>query len=135
VTHIARALVVGVFALGPFPSGRQGAIPAETEDLGVATLLERIETAVATSDRARWMATLSSNADRPEAREFFDATIPQGLTRAVLRERDRQPLLGTLPGDGYRLVVEVFIETGARGRLTRGCSTSAARAARRGRRR
>jgi hypothetical protein len=109
---------VSVLVLGAsVGEARQGEVRAENEELGVATLLERIETAVSTSDRAQWMATLSSSADRPEAREFFDATVPQGLTRAVLRERDRQPLLGTLPGDGYRLVVEVFLETGARGRL------------------
>jgi len=97
---------------------RQGTVPEGALDVGIETLLLRVETAIATADRSSWMATLSPNADRLEAREFFDATIPQGLTRVVLRERDRQPLLGTLPGDGHRLVVEVFIETGSRGRLT-----------------
>jgi hypothetical protein len=114
---MVRALTLAVLLLWVLPGeARQAPVP-DDDDLGVQTLLERIETAVATSDRTLWMATLSSMADRPEAREFFDATLPQGLTRAVLRERDRQPLVGTLPGDGYRLVVEVFLETGARGRL------------------
>src|SRR5262245_16517556 len=43
--------------------------------------------------------------------------VPQGVTRAVVKERDRSPLMGTLPGEGYRLVTEVFIETGPRGRI------------------
>jgi hypothetical protein len=35
-----------------------------------------------------------------------------------VRERDRQALEGALPGDGYRMVVEVFIESGPRGQLS-----------------
>jgi hypothetical protein len=33
------------------------------------------------------------------------------VTRAVVRERARSNLAGTLPGEGYRLLVEVFIES------------------------
>ena len=68
-------------------------------------------------DRQRWSDLLSPSADRDDALEFFDAMVPQGITRVVVKERDRAPLLGTLPGDGYRLVAEVFIETGPRGRI------------------
>src|SRR3712207_8183118 len=32
-------------------------------------------------------------------------------------ERDRAPLEGTLPGDGYRLVVDFFTETAQSGRI------------------
>jgi hypothetical protein len=35
----------------------------------------------------------------------------------VVKERERAPLLGTLPGDGYKLITDVFIETGPRGRI------------------
>ena len=58
------------------------------------------------------------NADAGDAGEFFDAAVPRGVTRAVVRERDRQALEGALPGDGYRMVVEVFIESGPRGQLS-----------------
>ena len=68
-------------------------------------------------DRARWIDLLSPTADRDQALEFFDAMVPQGITRVVVKERDRSALQGTLPGEGYRLVVEVFIETGPRGRI------------------
>jgi hypothetical protein len=112
-TLVACVLVLWAVAV----EARQAGVASGTDELGVERLLQRVEVALSTSDRAAWMATLSPMADRYEAAEFFDATVPQGLTRAVLRERDRQPLAGTLPGDGYRLVVEVFIETGARGRL------------------
>ena len=45
------------------------------------------------------------------------AMVPQGITRVVVKERDRTALQGSLPGEGYRIVVEVFIETGPRGRI------------------
>ena len=43
--------------------------------------------------------------------------VPQGVTHVVVHERDRAPLLGTLPGEGYVLIADVFTETGARGRI------------------
>ena len=38
-------------------------------------------------------------------------------TRATIRERDRQQLEGSLPGDGYRIIVEILTETAARARV------------------
>ena len=64
------------------------------------------------------MSLISVNADPDVAGEFFDAALPRGVTRAVVRERDRVPLDGALPGDGYRLIVEVFVESGPRGQLS-----------------
>src|SRR5690606_31666660 len=49
--------------------------------------------------------------------EFFDTVVPQGLTRVVVHERSRSALPGVLPGEGYRLIVEVFLESGRRGRI------------------
>jgi hypothetical protein len=40
------------------------------------------------------------------------------MTRVVIQERDRSQLAGRLPGDGYRLVVDVFQEYGSRGRVS-----------------
>jgi hypothetical protein len=37
--------------------------------------------------------------------------------------RDRQPLDGTTSGDGYRLMVQAFVEYGPRARLPPGAST------------
>ncbi len=90
----------------------------DPEELQVLRVLQRIETSLATSDRAAWMALVSANADADLAGEFFDAALPRGVTRAVVRERDRVPLDGSLPGDGYRLVVEVFVESGPRGQVS-----------------
>src|ERR671911_2094721 len=87
------------------------------EDLSIQAFLKAVEVAISTTDREAWLALLSPNADRQAATEFFDSMIPQGVTRAVVRERDRTDLMGALPGEGYRLIAEVFIETGARGRI------------------
>jgi Peptidase family M1 domain len=96
---------------------RQIAAP-DPEDLQVLRTLQQIETALTANDKAGWMALVSVNADAGAASEFFDAVVPRGVTRAVIRERDRSPLEGALPGDGHRLLVEVFLESGPRGLLS-----------------
>ncbi len=89
----------------------------DPEELSLQAFLQAVETSISTMDRARWSELLSATADRDAAAEFFDAMVPQGITRVVVKERDRSALPGALPGEGYRLVVEVFIETGPRGRI------------------
>ncbi len=80
--------------------------------------IQRIETALLSSDKAEWLSLISANADAAAASDFFDAAVPRGVTRVVVHERDRLPLDGALPGDGYRMIVEVFIESGTRGQLS-----------------
>jgi hypothetical protein len=92
--------------------------PLDPEEISIQNFLEAVQTAISTMDRQRWIDLLSPAADRDQALEFFDAMVPQGISRVVVKERDRAPLFGTLPGEGYRLIVEVFMETGARGRIT-----------------
>ena len=89
----------------------------DPEELQVLRTLQQIETALTSNDKAGWMALVSVNADADSASQFFDAVVPRGVTRAVVRERDRSPLDGALPGDGHRLMVEVFLESGPRGLL------------------
>ena len=40
-----------------------------------------------------------------------------GAVKTTVRLRDRSPLEGAPPGDGYSLVVEFFIETAGRARI------------------
>ena len=70
----------------------------------------------------RWIASAGSICSpRPPTATrciaFYDSIVPEGVTRAVVKERDRVPLAGTLPGEGFRLTAEAFIETGPRGRI------------------
>ena len=89
----------------------------DAEELSLQAFLQAVETAISTMDRNRWVELLSPSADRDQALEFFAAMVPQGITRVVVKERDRSALQGTLPGEGYQLVIEVFLETGPRGRI------------------
>jgi len=95
----------------------QSSQPLDEEDLSIQAFLQAVETSISTTDRQRWLDLLSPSADRDQALEFFDAMVPQGITRVVVKERDRTALDGALPGEGFTLVVEVFMETGARGRI------------------
>jgi hypothetical protein len=115
---LQRALIL-CFALLCVASRSAGQTPgdASDEDLSLQAFFQTVERTISTTDRAAWLSLLSANADRETAVEFFDAMVPQGVTRAVVRERDRQPLSGSLPGEGFRVIADVFTETGARGRI------------------
>ncbi len=84
---------------------------------GVVRLLLKLEQIMQAGTPEAYMDLLSAVASRDLAREASRMLIVPDITRAVIRERDRAPLDGTLPGDGYRLVVEVFTERGARARI------------------
>ncbi len=113
----ALALIVVVLWASPLHARQSAAAQPSDEDLSILAFLQAVETAISTTNRAAWLDLLSANADRDQAVEFFDAMVPQGVTRAVIRGRERSPLPGSLPGEGYRLVAEVFVETGPRGRI------------------
>jgi hypothetical protein len=108
---IGLALVLSTVTASAQPA------PPSAEDLSVQAFLGAVEGSISAMDRQRWGDLLSGAADREEALNFFDTGVPSGVTRAVVKERDRSPLAGTLPGDGYRLMVEIFIESGPRGRI------------------
>lgn len=110
-------LVLLVLVSSPAFAAQAPARQLDPEDLSILNFLEAVESSISTSDRTKWLSLLSDSVDREQAAEFFDAMVPQGVTRAVVKERDRSPLMGTLPGEGYRLVTDVFIETGPRGRI------------------
>jgi hypothetical protein len=84
----------------------------------IAALLGRIEAAVLAGAPERYLDLLSTLADRPASAAFLRAVATPGLTRVVMRERDRVELVGTLPGEGYRLLVEVLRESGQRADVT-----------------
>ncbi len=85
---------------------------------GVAALLARLEEVLRAGQPSGYMTLLSGTADRGRAETFANDNLEAGTTRVVVRERDRDPLVGTLPGDGYQLSVEVLYETGQRARLS-----------------
>jgi hypothetical protein len=94
-----------------------GATPHAQDVDGVRLLILEIERFVQTGDDAAYMALLAASADRSRARDFIGSELLPGANRAVVQERDREPLAGTLPGNGFRLMVDVLAEFGSRARI------------------
>ena len=102
------------------PSPRP-AIPCRRpeEDLSIQAFLQAVETAISTMDRAPDgdLSRRTPIAIRPPSssstRWCRRASRAPSSENAIARRSQ-----GTLPGEGYRLVVDVFTETGPRGRIT-----------------
>ena len=84
---------------------------------GVHVLLDELATAVQAGTPDAYLALLAPGANRSLARQFVKQNFLGGVTRVVVRERARGPLSGTLPGDGYNVVIDAFIERGPRARV------------------
>jgi hypothetical protein len=114
-----RCLAV-VLVLTASLNGRAGeAAPAAQgapDSDGVRLLLQRLERIVAAGDTPAYLAQLSETTDRVAAIDFAGTELAPGATRVVIREREREPLAGTLPGNGYSILVDVFTEFGNRAR-------------------
>ena len=79
---------------------------------GPALLVERLETALARADVTAYRALFAATVPPEQGESLAAQAVIAGTTRAVVRERDRGPLPGMPAGEGYRLLVEVFIERG-----------------------
>jgi Peptidase family M1 domain len=91
---------------------------AQDDDASIRGLLNRLETIVQQADRGAFDTLLAGTADRGRVEEFADLELRDGATKVVIQERDRQHLQGTLPGNGYRLVIDAFIESADRARIS-----------------
>ncbi|NOT26553.1 MAG: hypothetical protein HOP16_10675 [Acidobacteria bacterium] len=84
---------------------------------GVQLLLTRLEELLRTGD-SDGFAPLTDNNTPPEQIEQFTADLFRpDVVRAIVNERERSPLDGAAPGTGYRLVVEMFVESAGRARI------------------
>jgi hypothetical protein len=84
----------------------------------VAALLGRLEQVLRGGQPERYLDLLAASADRASCAAFAKTVVVDGITRAAARERDRIELPGTLPGDGYRLMVDVMLESGAEAKVS-----------------
>jgi len=85
-------------------------------DAGIAALIGALEQTLAAGDSVGYLQLHTENANRERARSFASTELVPGATRAVVRERDREGLPGTLPGNAYRLIADAFAEYGPRAR-------------------
>ncbi len=116
MTRRRLALLALGATLALLPPWRAAARQPAGED-GIARLVKRIEQIVQGGKVEPYLGLMIAGTDLKAARESTDDFILPDTTRAVVRERDRTPLEGTLPGDGYRLMLEILIERGDRGRV------------------
>lgn len=96
----------------PAPAPAQAA----SDNARIVSLLKTIEGVAQRADVPGYLALLSASADRDTAVAFAESEFRPGTARVVIQERDRQDLAGTLPGNGYTLTVDAFMEYGDRGR-------------------
>jgi hypothetical protein len=78
---------------------------------GIAQLLARIQQALESHDEAALRQLIEISATSPDAADFVNDLISPDIQRAVIHERDRVPLESAPRGDGYRLIIEGFVET------------------------
>jgi hypothetical protein len=83
----------------------------------IDAVVRRLERALGTSDKTTFPVLFASSVSPDKIEQLADDLFTPGAVRAAIFERGRTPLEGVPPGDGFRLVVEFFIETPGRGRV------------------
>ena len=94
-------------------SNAQAPPPAD----GIAQLLARIQQALESHDEAALRQLIDISPTSPDSADFVNDLISLDIQRAVIHERDRVPLESTPRGDGYRLIIEGFVETLGQARI------------------
>ena len=100
--------------------------PPDPADPLIQALIARVEQAALQANRDAYLALLAGSADTNAGRDFVTDEFRAGATRAVVHERERIRESSALPGSGYSLTVDAFIEFGDRARVARprrGCFT------------
>ena len=91
---------------------------SQDDDVTIALFLRRLEPIVLSADVDSFVALEGPLGDREEALAFARGELKPGATRVVLQERDRQELsLAGIPGGGYGLTIDAFIEYGNQARV------------------
>jgi hypothetical protein len=90
---------------------------ADPDDVKIRALLQRLEQITRRTDGPAFLDLLTGSADQKAASDFTLTEFRSGAARVVIQERDRQSLQGTLPGNGYTLTVDAFMEYGDRARV------------------
>ena len=117
MTRFSFGIVLIWVALSGPIAGQQAPVPVPPSNDGITVLLRMLERALASGSPQQYVRLLSPVANRDDALSFATAWFEAGMTRAVVRERNRQPLSGTFAGAGYELNVDIFTEFDRQARL------------------
>ncbi len=94
-----------------------GAQPLADGAAGYEPLVEALEAAMLSGDPGAYVALASPAADRDATVRFANEHVRAGVDRVTATTRFETALDGRPEGGGYRLTVELFFESGDRGRL------------------
>jgi hypothetical protein len=100
------------------PSPQAQSAPPTQIDKDIAELVLKLEAAAASGDAKAYLGLIGPDANQANAENFATLQFRPGVTRAVLRERDRLPITDLPDGTGYVLVVDAFIQFGDRGSVS-----------------
>ena len=106
----------GLLFLLSFPGGAQPLDDDAGAD-GYEPLIEALEAAMLAGVPDAYLALVSTAADRGAAADFANAHVRPGVDRVTATPRFETPLDGHPEGNAYQVMVELFFESGARGRL------------------
>jgi hypothetical protein len=91
--------------------------PAAAPQDDLDTFVIRIQEALQAGDAAAYRALVLAP-DEAAAREMAEQMVVPDVTRVTVKDRDRLHLTGSLPGEGYELLLEILTERGRRGLVT-----------------
>jgi hypothetical protein len=83
----------------------------------VDVVIERLAATLNARDRDGFTALFSVSVPAAVVQRYATDLLMPNAVRTVVRERDRGPLEGAPPGDGFRMVVEIFVESPGRARI------------------
>ena len=112
--------LLGAAALLLLLSHPGGAQPLDDDagaPAGYQPLVEALEAAMLSGDPGAYAALASPAADRDATAQFAREHVRPGVDRVTVTPRFETPLDGRAEGDGFRVMVELFLESGPRGRL------------------
>ena len=108
----------GLLFLLSYPGGAQ---PLDDGGAGAAggyeTLIGELEAAMLAGDPDAYLALVSPSADRGAAVQFATEHVRPGVDRVTATPRFETPLDDHPEGAGYQVMIELFFESGSRGRL------------------
>jgi hypothetical protein len=83
----------------------------------VDVIVGRLSEALTAKDPSRFFPLFAASVPEGRTDRYRRDLFPANAVRAVVKERDRAPLEGVPPGDGFSLVVEFFVEMPGRARI------------------
>jgi hypothetical protein len=112
----AVAVSCAVCACLVLTSGSSSIAQVPQDPDSIRAFILRLQAIVLAGDRGGYLNLTSDDADRQRAGEFASLEIRSGSTKVVILERDREPL-NDAQGTFTRVIVDTFVEFGARGRV------------------